>query len=232
MGLFKALNVDALTRWRYAYNTIRDSEAWNQDEELQKLPALDMLLAFEDFSRVSEREYEEKTRRATVEKNSKERKAREGFKVGRRPSSCYRSSSHLRSQELLKELLDQKKIKAKTTWKAVYPDIGNDPRYLTILGNPGSTPLELFWDEVDQLDQIFDPKVEKVEAALKAKDFTIDTKTTKREFDDIVAGAELDGVTQEDLEDIFDFVRIFISNNWFCCSQAQHSSLSKPKGDS
>jgi pre-mRNA-processing factor 40 len=81
MALFKALNVDALTRWRQAHKMILDSEEWHHDEELQKLPALDILLAFEDFSRVSEREYEEKARRAAVEKTSKERKAREGFKV-------------------------------------------------------------------------------------------------------------------------------------------------------
>ena len=39
------------------------------------------MLAFEDYSRVREREYEEQMRRAAVEKTRKERKAREGFKV-------------------------------------------------------------------------------------------------------------------------------------------------------
>jgi len=39
------------------------------------------LLAFEDYNRVREREYEEQTRRQQVEKTRKERKAREGFRV-------------------------------------------------------------------------------------------------------------------------------------------------------
>ena len=58
-----------------------DSEEWREDDELKKLPTLDILLAFEDYSRVREREFEEQTRRAQVEKTRKERKAREAFKV-------------------------------------------------------------------------------------------------------------------------------------------------------
>ena len=58
-----------------------ESEEWNGDEELRKLPTLDILLAFEDYSRVKEREFEEQMRRAQVEKIRSERKAREAFKV-------------------------------------------------------------------------------------------------------------------------------------------------------
>jgi len=60
---------------------ILESEQYKVDSELQKLPTLDILLAFEDYSRLREREYEEQTRRAQVEKTRKERKAREAFKV-------------------------------------------------------------------------------------------------------------------------------------------------------
>lgn len=81
MSLFKQLNVDVLTRWRAAYELLLESEDWQEDTELRKLPTLDILLAFEDYSRVREREYEEQTRRAQVEKTRKERKTREAFKV-------------------------------------------------------------------------------------------------------------------------------------------------------
>ena len=60
---------------------VLESEAWKSDSEIQRLPTLDILLAFEDYSRVREREFEEQMRRAQVEKNRKERKTREGFKV-------------------------------------------------------------------------------------------------------------------------------------------------------
>lgn len=81
MTLFKELGVDVLTRWRKALEMVIESEEWNGDEELQKLPTLDILLAFEDYSRVKEREFEEQMRRTQVEKVRSERKAREAFKV-------------------------------------------------------------------------------------------------------------------------------------------------------
>lgn len=70
-----------LTRWRQAQQKVTESEEWQTDEELRKLPTLDILLAFEDYSRVREREFEEQMRRAQVEKTRKERKARELFRV-------------------------------------------------------------------------------------------------------------------------------------------------------
>jgi pre-mRNA-processing factor 40 len=74
--------VDVLTRWRKAHELVLDSDQWQNDSELRNLPTLDILLAFEDYSRVREREFDEQMRRAQVEKTRKERKAREGFKVG------------------------------------------------------------------------------------------------------------------------------------------------------
>jgi len=57
------------------------SDDWQTDSELRKLPTLDILLAFEDYSRVREREYDEQIRKEQVDKIRKERKAREAFKV-------------------------------------------------------------------------------------------------------------------------------------------------------
>ena len=70
-----------LTRWRAAHAQVVDSDEWKEDEELQQLPTLDILLAFEDYSRVREREFEEQMRRRQVEKTRRERKAREAFRV-------------------------------------------------------------------------------------------------------------------------------------------------------
>jgi pre-mRNA-processing factor 40 len=81
MNLFKQLGVDVVTRWKAAHQLVLESEEYKLDPDLQKLPTLDILLAFEDYSRVREREYEEQMRRAQVEKTRRERKAREAFKV-------------------------------------------------------------------------------------------------------------------------------------------------------
>ncbi|KDR80614.1 hypothetical protein GALMADRAFT_222210 [Galerina marginata CBS 339.88] len=149
VSLFKELNVDVVTRWRQAHELLVDSHEWRSDTELRKLPTLDILLAFEDYSRVREREYEEQMRRSQVEKTRRERKAREAFK------------------SLLSELIQADALKARTKWKEVYPLFQDDNRYLDMLGNPGSNPLELFWDAVDALDQQLDGKVTVVEDAIK-----------------------------------------------------------------
>ena len=74
MALFKSLDVNVLTRWKQARDMILDSDEWKNDDELQKLPTLDILLAFEDWSRLRERDLEDQMRRAQVEKTRKERK--------------------------------------------------------------------------------------------------------------------------------------------------------------
>ena len=81
MSLFKQLGVDVLTRWRSAHSLVLESEEWQGDEELKQLPGLDILLAFEDYSRVREREFEDEMRRKQVHKSRSERKSREAFKV-------------------------------------------------------------------------------------------------------------------------------------------------------
>ena len=52
-------------------------------------------------------------------------------------------------QDVLQGLVKSGHITARTKWKDVYPAFADDARYLDILGNPGSNPLELFWDIVD-----------------------------------------------------------------------------------
>jgi pre-mRNA-processing factor 40 len=81
VALFKQLDVDVLTRWRQAHQMLVQSEEWRANSDLANLPTLDILLAFEDYSRVREREFEEQMRKQQIEKTRKERKARETFKV-------------------------------------------------------------------------------------------------------------------------------------------------------
>ena len=68
MVLLKKLNVDVLTRWRQAHVVLVDSEEWAADNDLRNLPSLEILLAFEDYSRVREREFEDQMWREQVEK--------------------------------------------------------------------------------------------------------------------------------------------------------------------
>ncbi|KAG8220839.1 hypothetical protein J3R82DRAFT_2333, partial [Butyriboletus roseoflavus] len=197
--LFKELGVDVLTRWRKAHEMVIESEEWKSDEELRRLPTLDILLAFEDYSRVKEREFEEQMRRTQVEKIRSERKAREAFKA------------------LLQELINAGKIKARSKWRQVYPTFASDERYLNLLGKPGSNPLELFWDIVDQLDQRLDAKIATAEECIRrvevpnespedaAKVAVVTAQSTLDEFvkrvrRDPELGRKLD---EQDLQEVF-----------------------------
>ncbi|ETW78861.1 hypothetical protein HETIRDRAFT_435469 [Heterobasidion irregulare TC 32-1] len=161
VALFKQLQVDVLTRWRDAHSLVLESEQWRDDEDLQTLPNLDILLAFEDYSRVQEREFEEQMRRTQVEKTRKERKAREGFKG------------------LLKDLVAAGRITARSKWKSVYPLFSTDTRYLDLLGKPGSNPIELFWDIVDELDQQLDSKIAIAESAIRRHNVKLEAEHAK-----------------------------------------------------
>ena len=103
-----------------AHSMVLKSEARKTDPEIQKLPILDILVIFEDYSRIRE-----------SSKNREERKTREEFKVSMAliSHSMTLNDDHVRLQALLQELVDQGEIKAGSKWKAVYPLFKDDERY-------------------------------------------------------------------------------------------------------
>lgn len=135
------------------------------------------------------------------------------------------------AQELIQQFVKDGRIKARTKWKHIYPSLSNDDRYLGMLGNPGSNPLELFWDMVDNLDQKLDAKlvaindfirkhnakvqlegvddemrVDDDEGVAKPKPFIVGPETTEEEFSALVR-AESDEVIRklsaEDLKEVY-----------------------------
>ena len=77
-----------------------------------------------------------------------------------------------------------------TKWKEVYPLYAKDERYINMLGLPGSSPLELFWDSVDELDMELDHKVKGVEKLLNDKSFEVTEKTSLEELEEIIKADE------------------------------------------
>lgn len=134
----------------------------------------------------------------------------------------------------MQDLVNEGKIKARSKWKEVYPLFKEDDRYLNMLGNPGSNPLELFWDAVDALDQKLDAKVAVVEDVLRQwsppgvevgkpkveadgdvkmgeaeKGFVVQVDTKEEEFMKVVKDGATEAVGQlseEDLHEVFSAV--------------------------
>ena len=94
-------------------------------------------------------------------------------------------------QALLAELKESSRITSGTKWKEVYPLFTKDERYLNMLGLPGSSPLELFWDVVDELDMELDHKVKGVEKLLNDKSLEVTDKTSLEEVEEIIKADEL-----------------------------------------
>ena len=54
---------------------------------------------------------------------------------------------------LLAQLRSKGEIRVGTKWKHIHPSIKDDERYLNMLGQPGSTPLDLFWDIMEEIER-------------------------------------------------------------------------------
>lgn len=124
------------------------------------------------------------------------------------------------------------KIKPGTKWKHIYSSVAYDERYTNILGNPGSNPLELFWDVVDSLDQKLEAKIAVAEEAIKrhnaqtmaedgtsteASAFKVGPDTSEEAFLDILKAdkePEVRAFSEDEMKEIFRSVRVFLFLDW------------------
>merc|ERR1711953_924651 len=71
-------------------------------------------------------------------------------------------------------------------WMELYPVISQDPRFHALLGQPGSTPLDLFKFYVEELKARFHDEKKIIKEILKEKDFEVEPDTTFEEFATVV----------------------------------------------
>jgi pre-mRNA-processing factor 40 len=149
----------------------------------------------------------------------------------------------------LQELIAGGDIKARSKWKYVYPKFSSDIRYLDMLGKPGSNPIELFWDVVDDLDQKLDAKIATVDAAIKrynskrssdaegSSPWSVQPGTTEVEFLKVVqenGDEESASLSADDLKQIFTtvFLRSTRSSHSLLISEIQlHEQILKQQAD-
>lgn len=132
VAILKALDLEPYTRWSEAQGVIQTNERIKNDAKFQTLSKSDILTAFENHIKSLERAFNDARQQ---QKNSRARKERQ---------------NRDRFIDLLNDLRSQGKIKAGSKWMNVLPEIEDDPRYVAMLGQSGSTPLDLFWDMVEE----------------------------------------------------------------------------------
>ena len=129
--ILRALDLEPYTRWSDAHAMIQADDRFGNDTKFQTLSSSDVLTAFENHIKALERTFNDKRQQEKALRARREREARDAY------------------IDLLSELRAAGKIRAGTKWADVFPTLEKDPRYDSLLGQPGSGPLDLFRDVVE-----------------------------------------------------------------------------------
>lgn len=130
-GLLQTLDLDIETKWADAQEMIMGSDRYQNDPVFRALHKVDVLLAYEKHLQYLEGQRQSEKRKETGSEKRDDRKARDGFR------------------QLLQEKLHTGALGAGTKWQDFVPQIEDDVRYITMIGSTGSSPLDLFWDVVE-----------------------------------------------------------------------------------
>merc|ERR1712048_1208981 len=166
--LDKMTKIDFQTTWEQAQQMLLDNPAFADDDELLAMDKEDALVAFEDHIRELEKEEEQEKEKEKKRTKRLQRKNRDAMNA------------------VLDELHEQGKLTSMSLWVELYPVISQDPRFHALLGQPGSTPLDLFKFYVEDLKNRFSDEKKLVKEILKEKGFFIEISTTYESFSNAI----------------------------------------------
>ncbi|KAK6093926.1 U1 snRNP protein [Batrachochytrium dendrobatidis] len=184
-AIFNELPITYKTTWKEAQAIMSEHGGFRADADLNAMEPVDILTVFEDhvITLDTAARHDRDTWQRAIRR--KERKIRDDVRA------------------LLDELCSSGLIHAKAKWKDVYPHIKEDSRFNAILGQPGSTPLELFWDMICDLEGKY--RFDKRVVGNYIKDNKIDI-TPKSKFDEFIKqhSSKLSQVNRSHLRYIFE----------------------------
>ncbi|KAG1468783.1 hypothetical protein G6F56_003636 [Rhizopus delemar] len=177
------------TQWKEA-QTLYMEPHLDLKQEFQGMDMLDFLSVFEEYNRTLWEEPMADLAKLVNQRRRRERKAREGYKT------------------LMQELVDNYTINVRTKWKDIYPLIKDDPRYFEAVGLADSTPLDMFWDVIDDLDEQLYQQKKLVYDALKRANVDITLETSIEEYMSVLDETVTSEVNQENLVFIFEHLQL------------------------
>ena len=149
--LDKMTKIDFQTTWEQAQQMLLDTPAFADDDELLAMDKEDALITFEDHIRELEKEEELEKEKEKKRVKRQQRKNRDAFNL------------------LLDELHEQGKLTSMSLWVELYSAISSDSRFTSCLGQPGSTPLDLFKFYVEELKARFSDEKKIIKDILKVR---------------------------------------------------------------
>ena len=135
--LYQMTKIDHRTTWEQAEQMLLDNPTFADDDELLSMDKEDALVTFEDHIRELEKEEEQEKDKEKKRTEKLERKNRDAMNA------------------VLDELHEQGKLTSMSIWVELYPVVSQDHRFHAMLGQHGSTPLDLFKFYVEDLKSRF-----------------------------------------------------------------------------
>ncbi|XP_060113435.1 pre-mRNA-processing factor 40 homolog A [Heteronotia binoei] len=165
-------NVTYCTTWSEAQQYLMDNPTFAEDEELQNMDKEDALICFEEHIRALEKEEEEEKQKSLLRERRRQRKNRESFQI------------------FLDELHEHGQLHSMSSWMELYPTISSDIRFTNMLGQPGSTALDLFKFYVEDLKARYHDEKKIIKDILKDKGFVVEVNTTFEDFVTVISSTK------------------------------------------
>ena len=113
---------------------------------------------------------------------------------------CYQNREKFR--ELLQICVEEKILNMETKWRDLVQQIKNKEEYLNMLGQEGSTPLELFLDKIQDLKKDY-KKAKKIFKDIVAKNnIKFEYRITYDEFNNIISKYEESKLISNDMKEL------------------------------
>ncbi|XP_063789599.1 pre-mRNA-processing factor 40 homolog A isoform X3 [Pseudophryne corroboree] len=165
-------NVTYSTTWSEAQQYLMDNPTFAEDEELQNMDKEDALICFEEHIRALEKEEEEEKQKTLLRERRRQRKNRESFQL------------------FLDELHEHGQLHSMSSWMELYPTVSSDIRFANMLGQPGSTALDLFKFYVEGLKARYHDEKKIIKDILRDKGFVVELRTTFEDFVTVISSTK------------------------------------------
>lgn len=152
------------TTWSEAQVLLLENNEFKSDISLLGMDKEDALVVFEEHIRALEIEETEEKENEKRRQKRLQRKNRDNF------------------LSLLDAMHEDGKLTSVSMWVELYPTISADLRFSAMLGQPGSTPLDLFKFYVDQLKAHYHDDKKLIKEILKERKFIVQANTTFEQF--------------------------------------------------
>lgn len=159
--LLKTMPITLTTTWKEAQPMIVSHRAYST---LNYLHPVDTLEVFEDYMNGLEKQVRDEYAAKASLRHRAQRKRREAFR------------------KLLKHYCAQGTLRAYTQWKDLIQAFEKEEAYMDILGQPGSTPLDLFRDVIVHLQDECAPERREIIEMTKTHGITVTPKLSFSDF--------------------------------------------------